>query len=79
MPLPGLAQSAAGAIASGKENLMAQKQSVWTRIQHFLAPPRESYDTRRARPNSAAGEPGAPVYEATDRRRHGGSMEIGSL
>lgn len=57
---------------------MAQKQSVWTRITHFFFPPRESYDTRRARPEESAGAPGYPVYEATDRRRHGGTMEIGS-
>ena len=56
---------------------MTRNPSLWTRIKNFVSPPRESYDTRKARP----GEPGDgadnPVYEATDRRRHGGSMEIG--
>lgn len=57
---------------------MAQRQSVWTRIKHFFSPPRESYDTRQARPGASADGPGNPVYEATDRRRGGGTMDIGS-
>ncbi|WP_164861559.1 hypothetical protein [Microbacterium sp. CPCC 204701] len=56
---------------------MAQKQSVWTRITHFFSPPRETYDTRKARPDGSADGPANPVYEATDRRRHGGTMDIG--
>ncbi|MCP2638425.1 hypothetical protein K0817_017875 [Microbacterium sp. HD4P20] len=56
---------------------MAQKQSLWTRIKNFISPPRESYDSRQARPGDAGAGPGDPVYEATDRRRHGGTMEIG--
>ena len=57
---------------------MGQKQSVWTRITHFFSPPRESYDTRQARPGASADNPASPVYEATDYRRGGGTMEIGS-
>ena len=57
---------------------MAQKQSVWIRIKHFVSPPRESYDSRRARPDGSVDGPVSPVYEATDRRRHGGTMDIGA-
>jgi hypothetical protein len=56
---------------------MTSKRSMWTRIKNLISPPRESYDTRQARPGEPGEGPGAPVYEATDRRRHGGSMEIG--
>ncbi|WP_194410146.1 hypothetical protein [Microbacterium cremeum] len=57
---------------------MAKKQSLWTRITHFISPPRETYDTRQARPDASVEGPANPVYEATDRRRSGGSMGIGS-
>lgn len=56
---------------------MTRQPSLWTRITHFFSPPRESYDTRGARPGEPGAGPGNPVYEATDRRRAGGSMEIG--
>ena len=56
---------------------MAETPSLWTRIKHFISPPRETYDSRRARPGEPGPGPGNPVYEATDRRRHGGTMEIG--
>ena len=56
---------------------MAEKKSLWTRLKNFVSPPRESYDSRHARPGDPGAGPGNPVYEATDRRRHGGTMEIG--
>jgi hypothetical protein len=56
---------------------MARRQSFWTRIRNFVSPPRESYDSRQARPGDPGGDPANPVYEATDRRRSGGTMEIG--
>ncbi|MGK3952035.1 hypothetical protein ACLKM7_06870 [Microbacterium sp. I2] len=56
---------------------MAEKQSLWARIKNFVSPPRESYDSRQARPGDPDEGPGNPVFEATDRRRHGGTMEIG--
>jgi hypothetical protein len=56
---------------------MARKQSLWTRITNFVSPPRESYDSRQARPGEPGDDPGKPIYEATDRRRAGGTMEIG--
>ena len=56
---------------------MSSKPSLWTRIKNAVFPPRESYDSRQARPGEAGAGPGNPTYEATDRRRHGGSMEIG--
>jgi hypothetical protein len=58
---------------------MSGRISVWTRIRRFFRPERETYDTRKAR----GGEPGAGLgsqyYEATDRRRSGGSAEIGGI
>jgi len=56
---------------------MTGKPSPWTRVRNFFSPPRESYDTRTARPGEPGAGTGAPVYQATDRRRHGGTMEIG--
>lgn len=56
---------------------MSSKASLWVRVKKFIRPERESYDTRRAR----GGDPDQPLatqyYESTDRRRHGGSSEIG--
>jgi hypothetical protein len=53
------------------------KISVWTKIQRFFRPERETYETRQAR----GGEPGEALgtqkYEATDQRRHGGSGAVG--
>ncbi|GAA5084265.1 hypothetical protein GCM10025760_01960 [Microbacterium yannicii] len=57
---------------------MSRKPSLWTRVRNFVSPPRESYDTRQARPGEPGEGPGNPVFEATDRRRHGGSMDIGA-
>jgi len=56
---------------------MTSTPSLWTRVRNFFSPPRETYDTRQARPGEPGSGPGVPTYEATDRRRHGGSMEIG--
>jgi|GEM_PF-2274077 len=56
---------------------MTGKPSPWTRVRNFFSPPRESYDTRTARGGEPGAGPDAAVYEATDRRRHGGTMEIG--
>lgn len=56
---------------------MTARPSLWTRIRNFVSPPRESYDTRTARPGEPGSDTGAPVYEATDGRRHGGTMQIG--
>ena len=57
---------------------MSQKPPLWTRVRNFFSPPRESYDTRQPRAGEPSEGPGSPVYEATDRRRHGGTMDIGS-
>ncbi|WP_203580922.1 hypothetical protein [Microbacterium hibisci] len=54
------------------------KASLWTRLKNFVSPPRESYDTRQARAGDLGAGAQSAVYDATDRRRHGGSMEIGS-
>ena len=56
---------------------MTAKPTIWQRVVRFFVPETETYETRPAR----SGEPGAPLttqhYEATDRRRHGGSADIG--
>ncbi|WP_194397072.1 hypothetical protein [Microbacterium atlanticum] len=53
--------------------------SMWTRVRNFFSPPRETYESRktRTRTREPGHGPGSPVHEATDRRRHGGTMEIG--
>lgn len=56
---------------------MSRKPSLWTRIAHVFSPPTESYDSRRPRPGEPAPGPGTPTYEATDPRRHGGTMQLG--
>ena len=56
---------------------MTGKPSLWTRVKHFVSPPRQTYDTRQARPGEPGPGPGKAMYDATDRRRHGGTMEIG--
>lgn len=56
---------------------MTSRPSVWTRIRNVLSPPRESYESRHGRPGEPGGGPDRPVDEATDRRRHGGSVGIG--
>lgn len=56
---------------------MSGNQSLWTRIHNFISPPRESYDSRTARPGDPDAGPGAATYEATDGRRHGGTMQLG--
>lgn len=53
------------------------RKSLWIQVKQFIRPERESYDTRHPR----GGDPGQPLatqyYEATDRRRHGGTGEMG--
>ncbi len=56
---------------------MTRKPSLWTRIKNVFSPPVESYDSRGARPGEPAPGPGTPTYEATDPRRHGGTMQLG--
>jgi hypothetical protein len=56
---------------------MTSKPSLWTRIRNLISPPRETYDSRQARPGDPDAGPDRAIYEATDRRRHGGTMEIG--
>jgi hypothetical protein len=56
---------------------MTAKPSLWTRIRHLISPPRETYESRTARPGEPGAGTGSPVYEATDGRRHGGTMQIG--
>ena len=56
---------------------MSGSLSMWTRIRNFFSPPRETYESRKTRPGDPGDGPGSPVYEATDRRRHGGTMDIG--
>lgn len=56
---------------------MSHKPSLFARIRQFFWLARESYDTRQARGGELDGL--APQqYEATDRRRHGGSGDIGA-
>ena len=58
---------------------MNGKASVFARIKQFFWPARETYDTRQAR----GGEPGEGLstqyYQGTDRRRNGGSADIGGV
>jgi len=56
---------------------MTSRPSLWTRVRNFFSPPRETYETRQPRPGEPGPGAGASIYEATDRRRHGGTMEIG--
>ncbi|MCC2032867.1 hypothetical protein [Microbacterium allomyrinae] len=58
---------------------MSEKRSIWIRVRRFFRPEVETYESRRARPGEPGEGPGIPVYEATDRRRGGGSMEIGGV
>ena len=56
---------------------MRKKRSIWRRITLLLHPEPETYQTRRARGGEPGSTPGAPIYEATDGRRSGGSPHIG--
>lgn len=57
---------------------MSERNSILRRLSQFFRPQTETYDTRRSR----GGEAGDPLptqyYDATDRRRFGGSHEIGA-
>lgn len=56
---------------------MRKKRAIWRRITLLLHPEPETYQTRRARGGEPGSTPGAPIYEATDGRRSGGSPHIG--
>jgi hypothetical protein len=56
---------------------MSQKPTLFARIRQFFWPARETYETRTARGGEPGAGPASPHYEAIDRRRHGGSAEIG--
>ncbi|MEZ3162148.1 hypothetical protein AB1K54_16670 [Microbacterium sp. BWT-B31] len=56
---------------------MTDRPTLWTRIRNLISPPPENYDTRKARPSGAAPDQQLPIYEATDARRAGGTMQIG--
>ena len=58
---------------------MSDKISLWTRIRRFFRPERETYESRQARGGEPGGPLGSQYYEATDRRRSGGSAEIGGV
>lgn len=57
---------------------MTQKKSLWTRIVHFFAPPRETYDSRQPRPDGDVHPLPEQHSHAADYRRHGGSAATGA-
>lgn len=57
---------------------MTGKDSFWDRIRRFFRPERETYESRTARGGDAAAPLGTEYYQGTDRRRAGGSFDIGS-
>jgi len=57
---------------------MNRRPTIWTRIKRFLRPEMETYETRRARGEDEVHRLGTQYYEATDRRRHGGSADGGA-
>jgi hypothetical protein len=57
---------------------MNRRPTIWTRIKRFLRPETETYETRRARGEDEVHRLGTQHYEATDRRRHGGSADGGA-
>jgi hypothetical protein len=58
---------------------MTDKPSIWTRIHHFFSPPRESYDTRIARPGGDPASLTPQHSDGADYRRHGGSAGPGAV
>ena len=56
---------------------MSDEISLWTRINRFFRPERETYETRQARGSEPSAGLRTQKYEATDQRRHGGSGGIG--
>ena len=55
---------------------MSDEISLWTRINSFFRPERETYETRQARGSEPSAGLRTQKYEATDQRRHGGSGGI---
>ena len=52
---------------------MAEKASIWQRIVRWFRPERETYDTRRTRPDDPGDRPNDQFNEPTDQRRAGWS------
>lgn len=57
---------------------MSERSRIWTRVKRFFRPETETYETRRARGADEGPQLGSQYYEATDRRRHGGSADGGA-
>lgn len=50
---------------------MAAKASIWQRIVRWFRPERETYDSRRTRPDVPGDRPNDQFNEPTDQRRAG--------
>ena len=58
---------------------MSDKISIFGRIKQFFRPARETYDTRQARGGQPDERLATQYYNGTDRRRSGGSADIGGV
>jgi len=58
---------------------MSDKVSVIARIKQFFWPARETYGTRKARVGESEEPLSTQYYQATDRRRNGGSADTGGV
>lgn len=58
---------------------MSDKISILARIRKFFRPARETYDTRQARGGEPCERLATQYYNGTDRRRNGGSADMGGV